>query len=420
MRRTLLFSLLIYSAIIHAQVYIDKQTRHRFAQLNLGLDVQSSSSGSTKYIDTEGNVQSLTLNPQYRPRFIIGGTHFWGHADFYIAIPLTNPKIEKDNQTVFCYSGVETGFKFYPFRIEQHTLRPYLGVALTGYYLEQHNKNFVYGNGPELSTSAFPVLAGCTFNYKSHLFEAGMVWNYKSKQEYYISREIKTSVSTPPLYFQLGYKYMLETTLSAEKDWESGRTQKITIEKAEKKELNNFYLGLGISAVFCLQESSYNQNIRPYIYEYSGALLADFSLGYYFHKPDLNIGLSYRSYTDGTDAYGALQKAKRKSLALEGAKFLFDYHGFVPFVGPSISFEQLNFEEEFEHIQTQNVSNTQIAYGILFGWDIRPNRIQSILLRTNLRWYPKIDLNVEGGKSISFSALEFNFIQLVVYPGRMF
>ncbi|MCU0359471.1 MAG: hypothetical protein MUF75_01945 [Bacteroidia bacterium] len=420
MKIVLICVIVLSGLLLQAQVYVEKQSRHRFAQLNLGWDVQSSTSGNTKYIDTEGNIQSLILNPHYRPRFIIGGTHFWGHADFYIAIPLTNSQTEKNKQIVKCYNGVETGFKFYPFRIENQKLRPYLGLALSGYYLEQHNKNFQYGNGPELTYSAWPLLAGFTFNHKSHLFEAGMVWNYKNKQVYFISREIKTGISTPALYFQLGYKHMLETTLSAEKDWESGTTEKITIEKANKKELNNLYFAAGISAVFCLQESSYNQNLRPYINKYPGALLADLSLGYYFHKPDLNIGASYRAYSDGTDSYGALQKVKRKSLALESAKILFDYHGFVPFVGPSISYEQLSFEEEFEQVPTQQVSKNQMAYGILFGWDIRPNRLQSILLRTNLRWFPKINLNVEGGHSISFANLEFNFIQLVVYPGRMF
>lgn len=416
--RSTLYALLV-CAICDGQVYVQKHSRHRFAQLNFGLDAQLSSAGNTKYLDAEGEIQPLILQPQIRPRIIIGGTHFWGHADFYLAIPLTNPKTNKQNQTVACYSGVETGFKYYPLRLENKKLRPYLGLALTGYYLKQNNGNLEYGSGPELSISAFPVLGGCTFNYKSHLLEAGLVWNYQYQHEYHISREIKTSVSTPPFYFQLGYKYMLETTLSAERDWESGRTQKITIEKAEKKELNNFYLGVGISAAFCLQESSYNQNLRPYVYKYPGALLADLSIGYYIHQPDLNIGASYRAYSDGTDAYGALQKTKRKSLALECAKFLFDYQGFVPFVGPSFSCEQLSFEETFEQTQTQMVSNKQLAFGVLFGWDIRPNRLQSILLRTNLRWFPKINLNLEGGQSISFSNLEFNFIQLVVFPGRM-
>jgi hypothetical protein len=68
----------------YSQVYTEKQTRHRFAQLNLGLDVQSSFGGSTKYLDALGNIQSFNLTNSFSPRFLIGGTHFWGHADFYI------------------------------------------------------------------------------------------------------------------------------------------------------------------------------------------------------------------------------------------------------------------------------------------------------------------------------------------------
>jgi len=60
------------------------------------------------------------------------------------------------------------------------------------------------------------------------------------------------------------------------------------------------------------------------------------------------------------------------------------------------------------------------AAGITFGWDIRPNRAQYFLLRTNLRWYPKLELSVVEGQAVSLNALEFNFIQLVVFPGRMF
>jgi hypothetical protein len=73
--------------LCYSQVYTEKQTRHRFAQLNLGFDFQSSFGGSTKYLDAQGNMQSLNLSNSLSPRFLIGGTHFWGHADFYIAIP---------------------------------------------------------------------------------------------------------------------------------------------------------------------------------------------------------------------------------------------------------------------------------------------------------------------------------------------
>ncbi|MEM6262948.1 MAG: hypothetical protein AAGI38_10605 [Bacteroidota bacterium] len=62
---------------------------------------------------------------------------------------------------------------------------------------------------------------------------------------------------------------------------------------------------------------------------------------------------------------------------------------------------------------------SKIHYGLTFGWDIRPNRLQSWILRTNLRWFPNLDLEVADGQVISFDNIEFNFIQLIVYLDRM-
>jgi hypothetical protein len=104
---------------------------------------------------------------------------------------------------------------------------------------------------------------------------------------------------------------------------------------------------------------------------------------------------------------------------LEATKFLFDYHGFVPFVGPAISYEKLSFIEDFEGNRTQDKQIEKFGYGLTFGWDIRPNRIQTWILRTNLRWFPNLSLEVEPGSNISFDNLEFNFIQLIIYPSRM-
>jgi len=68
--------------------------------------------------------------------------------------------------------------------------------------------------------------------------------------------------------------------------------------------------------------------------------------------------------------------------------------------------------EEVYQAQSQ-----QWTPGITFGWDIRPNQLQGFILRTNLRYTPTDNIGEEGG--VSFSQLEFNFIQLVVYPGRI-
>jgi len=405
--------------LCYSQVYTEKQTRHRFAQLNLGVDFQSSFGGSTKYIDQQGNTQSLNLTSSYAPRFLIGGTHFWGHADFYIAIPLFSSTLNKNNQEVTALRGVETVFKYYLLRIENNKIRPFIGTSLAPFYFEQRNNNFKYRSGPELNHTSFPLLGGLTFNSKNHLIELGIAWNYQNQQDYYISRSQIERINTPPLYATLSYRYMLETTLSAEKDWESGRTKEVTDILAERGRLNGFYLGVGISSAFWLKQSDYNVTNRPYIYKYSTSIMPDFTLGYYLHKPDINLAIGYRGYGTSTNTYGAIQQLNRKSLLFEATKYLFDYQGFVPFVGPTISYENLSFKEDFEEQRTFDVEDNKLGYGLTFGWDIRPNRIQSWILRTNLRWYPNLFLEVEPNSKVSFDNLEFNFIQLIIYPNRM-
>jgi len=403
----------------YSQVYTEKQSRHRFAQLNLGLDVQSSFGGSTKYLDAFGNTQSLNLTNSVSPRFLIGGTHFWGHADFYIGIPLFSTTLKKDNQEITALRGVETVFKFYPLRIEHNKVRPYIGTSLAPFYFEQKNNNFQYSSGPELTNTSFPLLGGLTFNSNNHLVEIGLAWNYQNQQNYYISRSQIEKINTPPLYATFSYRYMLETTLGAEQNWESGRTKEVTDILAEKGRLNGFYVGAGISSAFWLKKSDYNQKNRPYINQSGISIMPDFTLGYYWHKPDLNLAIGYRGYGTSTDSYGASQQLRRQSLLLEATKFLFDYHGFVPFIGPAFSYEKLSFIEDFEGNRTQDKQKEKFGYGLTFGWDIRPNRIQTWILRTNLRWFPNLSLEAEPGSNISFDNLEFNFIQLIIYPSRM-
>lgn len=405
--------------ICNSQVYTEKKSRHRFAQLNIGFDFQSSYGGSTKYIDKLGNTQALSLNNIYSPRFLIGGTHFWGHADFYIGIPLFATNLKKNNQEITALRGVETVFKYYPLRIENNKIRPYVGVSLAPFYYEQQNNNFTFTSGPELNHTNFPLLGGLTFNSKNHLIELGFAYNFQNKQNYYISRTQKEQISTPPLYATLSYRYIIETTLSAEKDWQSGKTKETTKLLAQKGQLNGFYAGVGISSAFWLKQSEYNVINRPYISKYSTSIMPDFTFGYYMHKPDLNLAIGYRGYGTSTNTYGAVQQLNRKSFLFETTKYLFDYQGFAPFIGTTFSYENLNFKESFERRKIFDTKEKKFGYGLTFGWDIRPNRIQKWILRTNLRWYPNLFLSVDNGKKISFDNLEFNFIQLIIYPNRI-
>lgn len=421
MKKTIITLLFVISILSNAnsQVYIEKQTRHRFAQLNLGIDYTTNFGGKTSYLDSQNKLNTLDLKNTHSPRIVIGGTHFWGHADFYIAIPLFHSKFTQHKQTIQSYKSIETAFKFYPWRIEHNKIRPFLGISMAPIHLQQNNENLDFTQGPELNHITFPILSGFTYLHKKNLLEIGLAWHYQNKQQYYISENQKVNIKTPPLYLNISFRRMIETTISAEKSWESGKTQNITEKLAAKHKLNGLYLGVGISSAFWLQKSTYNTTERPYIEKYNTAIMPDFGLGYYFHKPDLNIALAYRNYKSTTETYSITQTAKRQSLALEITKFLFDYHGFTPFLGPVMSHETLKFTEKNRDQQIHDMQKQKLSYGITFGWDIRPNRIQSWILRTNLRWFPNLNLNIQENTKIAFSNLEFNFIQLIIYPNRL-
>ncbi|MDX2246207.1 MAG: hypothetical protein SF052_05505 [Bacteroidia bacterium] len=405
----------------NAQVYIEKQTRHRFAQMNFGLDFQRSWSGETSFINSQGTTETMTLPSLQRSRILIGGTHFWGHADFYIAIPVYHPLFEDQEQEISFSSGVETVFKYYPWRIKHHRFRPFLGGSLAPFTYVQNNLNFPDKNGPEITHTSLPLVGGFTFNHKNHLLEISALFNYASRENYFISKGDAVEIQTPPLYISVSWRLMLETTLSAEKDWESGKTEEVTQILAEKKKLNSLFIGAGMSSSWWMGKSRYNQFRNIFIPANGVTVMPDFALGYYFHKPDLNFSFNYRSYRYKSLTYGVNQKSLRRSVGFEATKYLFDYHGFAPFAGPVLTFEDLAFEEKIGNDVLLEIQDQFVGYGITFGWDIRPNRLQSFLLRTNLRYFPQLRLNGNTAEtSVNFRNIEFNFIQLIVYPGRMF
>lgn len=402
------------------QVFVEKQTRHRFAQLTLGIDYQTNFGGQTQFLNAAGQLESFELQSTHKGRFLIGGTHFWGHADFYIAIPLFDPSYESNEQNILHTSGVETGFKYFPWKIKKRKIRPYLGFTIAPFRFLQDDERLTYPAGSEKTYTRLPLTSGLTFNHGSHLLELGLLYNYDNKIDYHISRTEEVTIETPPLLVSFSYRYMLETTLSAEPSWESGRTAIVTQQLAEKGVLNNFFIGLGLSSAWWLTQSAYNKAERPYLSTNGINIMGDFSVGYYWHRPDLDVSVNYRGYEGRQEAYGAVQKANRQSVGLEVKKYLMDYHGFVPFVGPIVSFEQLGFKEDFEGQPTLDVHKNKLGYGLVFGWDIRPNRIQSFLLRTNLRYYPNLKLEVGENQTVAFDNMEFNFIQLILFPDRIF
>ena len=392
--------LLVFSAIsggLQAQPYVEGGlTRHRFAQLNLGVEVGHFAS------EGKANLGAAPI------RAIIGGTHFWGHADFFVAFT-----VAQATKSDFS-SGVETGGKYYPWRIEDGKLRPFIGASwLTTRYRD--------GNGATLIQNRWPLTAGLAYNSGNLLVEFTTGYLFDGPFDYYTSRETFHRVQTPRVWGSIGVKYMMETTLSAENDWKSGRTKILTDTLAKLGRLDGWTIAVGPSAGIYLGKSSHNTMENAYLgqHRFTNTFL-DLGVGYYIHKPDVHVNLAWRQNKSVQDAYGTEQTMRRKSLALEAYKFLGDYHGFVPFVGPSVGYEWLEVEEKDGGDLIVEAASNSLKPGITFGWDIRPNSLQAWYLRTNLRWVPNLNVAMSGGGKMDFTQLEFNYIQLVIFPGRFF
>src|SRR5690554_1783136 len=67
-----------------------QKSRYRFAESYVGLATEFSPQNQPFAFIQNGVIQNKELASQLQPRILIGGTHFWGHADFYLSIPLTS------------------------------------------------------------------------------------------------------------------------------------------------------------------------------------------------------------------------------------------------------------------------------------------------------------------------------------------
>ena len=393
-----------------SQPYMEAKTRHRFAQLNTGMDIRSFITKDAKTFekDVNGNLTAKHLNPQTDFRLIVGGTHFWGHSDFYIAFPVVS--IGKSG----FFSSVETGAKIYPWRITNNKARPFAGISwMTSGYDQD--------DGVLSLRHSFPLMAGLTYNTKGSLFELCAGYIEQNSFDYFISKTEKVKVNTHPIFFSFGYKRMIETTISAEKSWESGYTKLLTDTLEKLGLLNGFTISTGPSSAIYLSSSAHNALATPYLGDHKFAnVFLEVGLGYYIHRPDLQFNLVYRKVRSELSAFETLQTAKRIAFTAEGYKFLFDYHGFVPFAGGAVSHEWLEVDDRNPVSGNNTATFSGFRPGFVFGWDIRPNRVQSWYLRTNLRWFPNLNIRMQSGSLVSLDQLEINFIQLVVFPGRMF
>jgi outer membrane protein W len=188
--------------------------------------------------------------------------------------------------------------------------------------------------------------------------------------------------------------------------------------KESSPAFGSMFFAVGPSSAWSVgSTSSYFENIRPaFGSQLNPALFPDVGFGYELGDSRMFFNLAYRPMRSSTSAYGISFQAKRQSLLFEVCKLLLNYHGFQPFIGVSINKEWLSYQEAQNGTTTQSIYNSTFTGGMTLGWDIRLKEKPWWILRTNLRYTPPLQIQMDSQNSMSFQNLEFNFIQIVFLP----
>ena len=415
-RRSLIILLCSYLHCVDllAQVYLEKgKNRYTFAQTTIGYDFDYTPSlGHSQFVNSQNQLEKFNFRNKVSPTITITGLHFWGHAEFFTGFSFLNISVGKSSTNYLFNRSAGTGAKFFPFALKAKTLRPYIGFSIAGFKYKKDE-------AATYRRVEYPVLFGLTYSFKRGMLEFGAAYYYANDYNYFISKTQQVKLITPPLSLNVDFKYYIDFSMSSYKRDLNGENKRILETLKAKKRRSSFFIAAGPAYSFILSESNYNNEKRLYLDDYKiTSIFPDLGLGYYNYASDAAVNLSYRFYATALNGHSVQQNVTRKSLGIEAYKFLGDYHGFVPFIGPILSLESISAKETENDVRVFSKQKDFITGGIIAGWDIRPTRTDWWGIRTNIRYFPKLDINVDGSQSLSLSQLELNFLQLVIYPNR--
>ena len=400
----------LFSTPTNAQ---DWEKRHAFAKAYFGAGayyIPTLNPGTVLGVD--GNLQSFEKAAFMTPAVNIGATHFWGHADFFVSITTTDITFGENTIENNYRLGTFTGLRLYPYPTEVGKVRPYVGYAFSPYRYKQVNTS-----GEEFKHTAVKSMYNAGLAYQLPSAYITLEYGRTANPDFdtYLSRTLTGSDAFPASMFQLGINFAIETTSPS-----AAPMNKKANEIFAASNANGLFVAAGPSSAFPIQSSSYVADSRPYLDDMSMPFIfPDFAAGYHFTKSDFIVAAASRRTIQKRSAFNYTSRLQRQSLNIEGYKFLFDYHGFVPYLGAGFGRENLELTRTEFGNDLDPVTEQIWSPNIVFGWDIRPSvKGDWWILRTNLRYYPTLQLELAQG-ALSQQHLEFNFIQLVVYPQRL-
>lgn len=390
--------------------------RYRFAQLYVGAETELIEGGKQPLAPgVEGN-----LATSFAPRLVVGGTHFWGHADLFVSIPLAAVPIGQSTREASYSPGVQIGGRVYPWRLTTDELKPFFGAAWAPVSYTQAAAD----GGPGGTTLRFDRLAlefGAAYLFPFGLLEGGLRAVPPPSTGYAYSRTESGPLRLPLLSGWLGFKYLFDTTLGLEADEQSGAVTRRREHLERMRPLAHIGVAAGLSSSYAMTASTWNEREHRFLADRPGASLNP-DLGLTMNIPAIGAiaNLAWRPITQRASAFGLEQVATRNSVSAELAFRLGDFHGFAPFAGAFGSFEQLGVVETDGGQERRNVSQMKGGYGAIFGWDLLPTGAEWLVFRTNLRYTIGLGADMPGNQHVWFDHLELNLLQVVIYPARLF
>ncbi|MCB9081948.1 MAG: hypothetical protein H6555_09585 [Lewinellaceae bacterium] len=413
MKQVLIIVFLFSAYLAAVAQQTDFRKRYAFAKSYIGMDFNYFVDlRNSSFIDNQDQIQPFQRNNFLTPSLNIGGTHFWGHADFFVSLATSPVKTRPDEVENSIGFRAITGMRIFPIAIKDNALRPYLSYKFAPIRLNQHTIN-----GERFRTTQVKSLigGGLAFQTPKLYAYAGYELIPNRDATIYLSRTQTASSSFPNKFLTVGINYLFESTAGSY----AHPMPKLDSLLHRENSLGLFF-GIGPSASFPVQSSDYIADLYPFLDDKSMPnTFPEITLGYHFSRYDFIVSANFRPIRQERNAFSFQQHIRRNSFGVEAYKFLFDYHGFAPFAGAGVLLENIRLTEKDQNVSITDRQYSLATPSIVFGWDIRPARRADIwLLRTNLRYLPLLTIENQD-KKLSFQHLEFNFIQLVIYPQRI-
>lgn len=412
MRSIMAIMLILWLSDVSAQD-LNLKRRYSFAKSYFGVDFSYSYNlQPSYYLNEQNQIQELRRNDFFLPAFNFGATHFWGHADFFVSVATSSVKIGSDELSNSIKFRAITGVRIFPLAIKENSIRPYLSYKFAPIRLNQNDLS-----GENYRRTEVKSILGAGIAYQKPRVYAYLGYEFIPNNEtnIYLSRSQTAISSFPKGMINVGVNYSIDFTRGSY----SHPIPKLDSLLRNRNTLG-WFIGIGPSSAFPTQNSSYINALYPFLDDRAMSdIFPEITAGYHFSKHEFVISANFRPIRQVRNALAFSQKVKRNSFGIEAYKFLFDYHGFAPFLGAGLLYDNVQLIEIDNGVKISNDEFVFITPSIVFGWDIRPSRRADIwLLRTNLRYSPFLEIEKKD-KKISLQYLEFNFIQAVFYPQRI-